>query len=49
LVRSGHRSEESTAAAGKPGTLRAVIHKGGLRADVLSDGEIRVGDQIAPR
>jgi MOSC domain-containing protein YiiM len=29
-----------------PGTLRALIHKGGLRADVLSDGEIRVGDEI---
>jgi hypothetical protein len=40
--------ERLTAAAGKPGTLRALIHKGGLRADVLSDGEIRVGDQIAP-
>jgi MOSC domain-containing protein YiiM len=40
--------ERLTAAAGKPGTLRALIHKGGLRADVLSDGEIRVGDEIAP-
>jgi hypothetical protein len=29
-----------------PGTLRPLIHKGGLRADVLSDGEIRVGDAI---
>lgn len=38
--------ERLTAKAGKPGTLRALIHKGGLRADVLSDGEIRVGDQI---
>ena len=33
---------------GKPGTLRALIHKGGLRADVLTDGEIRVGSPIAP-
>jgi MOSC domain-containing protein YiiM len=41
--------ERLTAAAGKPGTFRALIHKGGLRADVLSDGETRVGDQIAPR
>ena len=41
--------ERLTAAAGKTGTLRALIHKGGLRADVLSDGEIRVGDQIAAR
>ena len=40
--------ERLTAATGKPGTLRALIHKGGLRADVLSDGEIRVGDEIAP-
>ena len=39
--------ERLTAATGKPGTLRALIHKGGLRADVLSDGEIRVGDEIA--
>jgi MOSC domain-containing protein YiiM len=41
--------ERLTAAAGKPGTLRALIHKGGLRADVLSDGAIRVGDEIAAR
>jgi MOSC domain-containing protein YiiM len=41
--------ERLTAQAGKTGTLRALIHKGGLRVDVLSDGEIRVGDQIAPR
>jgi hypothetical protein len=38
--------ERLTAAAGKPGSLRALIHKGGLRADVLSDGEIRVGNPI---
>jgi hypothetical protein len=31
----------------KPGILRALIHKGGLRADVLTDGEIRAGDRIA--
>jgi MOSC domain-containing protein YiiM len=41
--------ERLTAQVGKPGTLRALIHKGGLRADVLSDGEIRVGDVIAAR
>jgi len=38
--------ERLAANAGKPGTLRALIHRGGLRADVLSDGEIRVGDEI---
>ena len=40
--------ERLTAQAGKPGTLRALIHKGGLRADVLTDGEIRIGDPIVP-
>jgi hypothetical protein len=29
-----------------PGVLRPLIHRGGLRADVLSDGEIRVGAAI---
>jgi hypothetical protein len=38
--------ERRAAAAGKPGTLRALVHKGGLRADLLSDGEIRVGDSV---
>lgn len=40
--------ERLTEKVGKQGTLRALIHKGGLRADVLSDGEIRVGSAIAP-
>ncbi len=39
--------ERLTAEAGKPGTLLALVHKGGLRADLLSDGAIRVGDEIA--
>jgi hypothetical protein len=39
--------ERLTAAAGKPGTLRALIHKGGLRADILTNGEIHVGQPIA--
>jgi hypothetical protein len=30
-----------------PGTLRPLIHKGGLRVDLLTDGEIRVGQPIA--
>ena len=34
--------------AGKPGTLRALIHKGGLRVDLLSDGEIGVGAAVGP-
>ncbi len=32
----------------KPGTLRALIHKAGLRADVLTDGEIRPGSAVVP-
>jgi MOSC domain-containing protein YiiM len=39
--------ERLTAAIGAPGTLRALIHRGGLRADVLTDGRIAVGDPIA--
>ncbi len=30
----------------RPGVLRGLVHRGGLRADVLSGGEIRVGDRI---
>jgi hypothetical protein len=28
--------------------LRALVHRGGLRADVLEDGEITVGDSVRP-
>jgi MOSC domain-containing protein YiiM len=31
--------------AGRP-VLRALVHRGGLRADILEDGEIAVGDVI---
>ncbi|HET9015435.1 MAG TPA: MOSC domain-containing protein [Thermomicrobiaceae bacterium] len=31
----------------RPGVVAGLVHRGGLRADVLSDGEIRVGDAIA--
>ena len=31
-----------------PGTLRPLVHRGGLRADVLGDGAIRVGDPVRP-
>ncbi len=30
-----------------PGLLRPLIHRGGLRADVLSDGEFALGAPIA--
>ncbi len=29
-----------------PGLLRPLIHRGGLRVDVLSDGEVRVGEAV---
>lgn len=29
-----------------PGTLRALIHRGGLRADVLTDGRVEVGSVV---
>jgi hypothetical protein len=31
--------------AGRP-VLRELVHRGGLRADILLDGEIRVGDEV---
>ena len=31
-----------------PGTLRPLVHRGGLRADLLGDGVIRVGDPVSP-
>jgi hypothetical protein len=30
----------------RPGVLRGLVHRGGLRADVLSSGGIRVGDSV---
>src|SRR5919107_5366371 len=30
----------------RPGVLRSLVHRGGLRADVLSDGRIRIGDRV---
>jgi hypothetical protein len=31
----------------RPGVLRALVHRGGLRADLLTTGTLRVGDAIA--
>jgi MOSC domain-containing protein YiiM len=30
------------------GVIRGLVHRGGLRAAILTDGEIAVGDQVAP-
>jgi MOSC domain-containing protein YiiM len=32
----------------RPGVLRELVHRGGLRADVVSGGVIRVGDAVTP-
>jgi hypothetical protein len=32
----------------RPGLLRPLVHRGGLRADIVSGGHIRVGDAITP-
>jgi MOSC domain len=31
----------------QPGVLRGLVHRGGLRADLLSSGRIRIGDSVA--
>jgi MOSC domain-containing protein YiiM len=31
----------------QPGVIKAFVHRGGLNADILSDGEISVGDSVA--
>ena len=33
----------------RPGVLRGLANRGGLRADVLSEGTIRVGDPVRPQ
>ena len=32
----------------RPGVLDGLVHRGGLRAQILTEGEIRVGDPIEP-
>jgi MOSC domain-containing protein YiiM len=31
----------------RPGIIKDLIHRGGLNADILADGQIRVGDQVS--
>jgi MOSC domain-containing protein YiiM len=33
---------------GPPGILRGLVHRGGLRADLLTDGLLRPGSEIRP-
>ena len=30
----------------EPGVIKALVHRGGLNADILSDGEINLGDPV---
>lgn len=32
----------------KPGVIKGLVHRGGLNADIVSDGEIAVGDSVEP-
>jgi MOSC domain-containing protein YiiM len=32
----------------RPGVLRALVHRGGLRADLLDSGSVRIGDPVIP-
>ena len=32
----------------RPGVLRGLVHRGGLRADVVNGGRIAVGDTVVP-
>ena len=32
----------------QPGVIKALVHRAGLNADILSDGEISVGDSVEP-
>jgi hypothetical protein len=32
----------------RPGLIRPLVHRAGLRADILRDGEISVGDSVVP-
>lgn len=34
---------------GEPGVLRGLVHRGGLRAEVVSSGRIAVGDAVSAR
>jgi MOSC domain-containing protein YiiM len=33
----------------RPGIIKDLIYRGGLNADILTDGQIRVGDQVSTR
>lgn len=32
----------------RPGVIKAYVHRAGLNADILTDGELAVGDEVVP-
>lgn len=32
----------------KPGVIKGLVHRGGLNADIVRDGELAVGDEVEP-
>ena len=32
----------------QPGVIKGLVHRGGLRADILDEGVLKVGDEIVP-
>ena len=32
----------------KPGVIKGLVHRGGLNADIVNDGEIALGDAVEP-
>ncbi len=47
-VRLCEPCEHLESLVGQANTTRGLVHRGGLRCDVVSGGTINVGDQIAP-
>ena len=45
-VRLAEPCAHMAALAGDAEVRKALVHRGGLRADILSDGMIRVGDEV---
>jgi MOSC domain-containing protein YiiM len=35
--------------SGEPGVLRGLVHRGGLRADIVAGGRIAIGDEVGRR
>ena len=40
------RAVQSPQSLTRPGVLRGLVHRGGLRADVVRGGTIKVGDEV---